>query len=177
MVPIVAFVGKANCGKTTFLEKLIRELNSRGLSICAIKHSHHEPAFDEGKKDTFRLREAGALRTVFHGPQTVILVDRGRRTADLIELARQLAGTADLVVAEGYATARVPKIEISRAALYGELIYAESPELIAIVTDHIVDSSLPTFDLEDAAAVADFLIDRFELETESKFDVPSLESI
>jgi molybdopterin-guanine dinucleotide biosynthesis protein len=35
---VVSVVGKSNVGKTTFLEKLIRELKRRGYRVGTIKH-------------------------------------------------------------------------------------------------------------------------------------------
>ena len=38
MPPIVSIVGKSKSGKTTLIEKLIRELKSRGYQVATIKH-------------------------------------------------------------------------------------------------------------------------------------------
>ena len=46
-IPIVSFVGKSNSGKTTLLEKVIRELKSKGYRVATIKHSHNELDIDQ----------------------------------------------------------------------------------------------------------------------------------
>ena len=50
MIPILSLVGKSNAGKTTLLEKIVRELTSRGYKIATIKHDAHSFEIDhEGK--------------------------------------------------------------------------------------------------------------------------------
>jgi len=39
---VFIFVGHSGCGKTTLIEKLLRELSGRGLRVAAIKHAHHK---------------------------------------------------------------------------------------------------------------------------------------
>ena len=59
MLPIISIVGASNSGKTTFLEKLIPELASRGYRVGAVKHDAHGFEMDREGKDTWRLRGAG----------------------------------------------------------------------------------------------------------------------
>jgi molybdopterin-guanine dinucleotide biosynthesis protein len=40
-VPIISVVGKGDSGKTTFLEKLIRELADRGIRVATVNSSSH----------------------------------------------------------------------------------------------------------------------------------------
>ena len=40
--PVFIFVGHSGSGKTTLIEKLLRELGSRGLRVATIKHAHHK---------------------------------------------------------------------------------------------------------------------------------------
>ncbi len=54
------------------------------------------------------------------------------------------------------------KIEVSRSA-HSHQITARLDDLLAIVTDVAFDYQVPQFGLEDAAAVADFLVERFSL--------------
>lgn len=45
-VPVVSIVGKGDSGKTTFLEKLIRELVARGHRVATVKHHVHDYDID-----------------------------------------------------------------------------------------------------------------------------------
>lgn len=46
MIPVISIVGKSNVGKTTLLEKLLRELKRRGYKVATVKHDVH--GFDIG---------------------------------------------------------------------------------------------------------------------------------
>ena len=59
-VPIISIVGNSGAGKTTFLEKLIRQLKRRGYRVATIKHDTHNFQMDHPGKDTYRLAEAGS---------------------------------------------------------------------------------------------------------------------
>ncbi|HCW93969.1 MAG TPA: molybdopterin-guanine dinucleotide biosynthesis protein B, partial [Flexistipes sinusarabici] len=41
MIPVLSIVGSSDCGKTTLLENLIRELSGRGYKVGTIKHDVH----------------------------------------------------------------------------------------------------------------------------------------
>ena len=47
MPPIVSIIGKSKSGKTTLVEKLVRELKSRGYRVATIKHTNQKLPFDE----------------------------------------------------------------------------------------------------------------------------------
>ena len=42
MPKVFIFVGHSGAGKTTLIEKLLRELSGRGLRVATIKHAHHK---------------------------------------------------------------------------------------------------------------------------------------
>lgn len=54
-------VGKSNFGKTTLMEKLIRELDARGFRVGAVKHAHDKFNFYKQGKDSWRHKNAGAI--------------------------------------------------------------------------------------------------------------------
>jgi len=60
LIPVISVVGKSNSGKTTYLEKLIRELKNRDYKIAIIKHDVHGFDMDKPGKDTWRHAQAGA---------------------------------------------------------------------------------------------------------------------
>ena len=41
MIPVISIVGKKKSGKTTLIEKLIKELKIRGYRVATIKHDVH----------------------------------------------------------------------------------------------------------------------------------------
>ena len=61
--PILAFCAAVSgIGKTTLLTQLIPLLVAKGLRISVIKHAHHSFDIDHVGKDSFLLREAGAVQ-------------------------------------------------------------------------------------------------------------------
>jgi len=159
MPPIVSVVGRSDAGKTTFLEKLIPELKSRGLRIAVVKHDSHGFEMDQPGKDTWRLRQAGADAVMISSPRQMALIRTGLdREATLDELAALVGDTVDLVLTEGYKSGDKMKIEVSRRAVADGALLCEERELLAVVADGPRPVSVPQFDLEDAAGVADLLV-------------------
>ena len=59
---VVGFAGESGAGKTGLVEKLIGQLKARGLRVSVVKHAHHSLDVDQPGKDSWRHREAGAVR-------------------------------------------------------------------------------------------------------------------
>jgi molybdopterin-guanine dinucleotide biosynthesis protein len=70
----------------------------------------------------------------------------------------------DIVLTEGFKRSRLPKIEIHRAALAAPLLGRgefDDPNLLAVVSDELLEIDIPCFDLEDVLRIADFLESSF----------------
>ncbi len=160
MPPIVSVVGRSDSGKTTFLEKLIPELKKLGLRVAVVKHDRHGFEMDRPGKDTWRLRQAGADAVMISAPNQMALIRGGlSQELPLDELATLVSDAVDLVLTEGYKSGDKPKIEVSRKVIAeGELLCTDE-ELLAVVSDHTHNVSVPQFDLEDAEGVAALLAD------------------
>lgn len=63
MTRVCAVCGVKNSGKTTLIEKLIREYTARGVRTAVIKHDGHDFACDIPGTDSSRFYEAGAYGT------------------------------------------------------------------------------------------------------------------
>src|SRR5512139_3302870 len=86
--PIVSIVGKSDSGKTTFLEKLIAELASRGWRVATVKHhAHSEDDVDTVGKDSWRHRQAGAAVSVVASGTQIGIVRELTRELTLDEIA------------------------------------------------------------------------------------------
>jgi molybdopterin-guanine dinucleotide biosynthesis protein B len=162
---VVCLIAKSGTGKTTFLEKLIPHLKARGLRVGVLKHHAHATAFDVPGKDSYRMAQAGADIVVGTCAVQVAVFYQENGSGDLDALIARHLADVDLVLAEGYKQGHHPKIEVCRAAnaTYGTGGFPElqggSDDLLAIVSDCPVDVDLPRFDLEDAAGVAEFLVE------------------
>ncbi len=154
-VPVVSIVGKSGVGKTTALERIIRETKRRGYKVGTIKHDIHGFEMDKPGKDSWRHTQAGSDAVVVSGPRKVALIRQLDEEMALDEIV-QLMGDVDLVLTEGYKRGDKPKIEVSREVRGAELL-CQPGELIGIMADYPIDMPVPQFALEDAAGVVDLL--------------------
>ena len=153
-------VGWKNAGKTTLMEKLVAEMTGRGLSVSTVKHAHHAFEADQPGKDSWRHRQAGAREVlVCSGARWALMSElRGQPEPPLEALLAHLA-PVDLVLIEGYKRDRHLKVEAWRAATGAPRIGDDDPTVRAIATnDPLPDYRLPVLPLDDAAAVADFIL-------------------
>lgn len=160
--PIVSFVGNSGSGKTTLLERLISQLTHRGLRMGTIKHDVHGFEMDKPGKDSWRHKQAGAVTTIISSPFQVGMVmdvECEKSPEDLLTLMSDL----DLVLTEGYKTANLPKIEIFRSQITKAPLCRNDQNLIAYVSDEIIDLSVPRFSPDDIGGLTDFLISHFSL--------------
>ena len=161
-VPVVSVVGNSGVGKTTLLEKLVRELKSRGYRVAAIKHDAHNFQMDHPGKDTYRLAEAGSDAVIISAAGRLALLEKVEEERSLDDVVAMVSDRVDIVLTEGYRRAAAAKIEVSRRAFSSELV-APVDELMALVTDQQFDIDVPHFGLNDAAGVVDLLERRFSL--------------
>lgn len=159
--PIVAVVGKSDAGKTTFLEKLLKELKHRKIKVGTVKHDVHGFDIDKPGKDTWRHAQAGADAVVISSPSKVAIIKKVEEELTLDQVAEAVSDM-DIVLTEGYKRSNKPKIEINRTAHSTELLCTPD-ELIALVSDRQWDIGVPVFDLDDAPGVASLLQEKYGL--------------
>jgi len=167
-VPIVSVVGKGDSGKTTFLEKLIRDLADRGIRVATVKHHIHDYDIDVPGKDSYRHSRAGAFATMVSSPEKFALIHEVAEEMPLDTIARVAHDTgAELLITEGYKRTGRNRIEVSRRERSDALI-CTAEELTALVTDNdalaaeMSAAGVPVFDLDDGApGVADLIVEGF----------------
>jgi molybdopterin-guanine dinucleotide biosynthesis protein B len=159
---IFGIAGWKNSGKTGLAVRLVEEFTRRGYRISTIKHAHHDFDIDKVGADSFRHRQAGAHEVaIVSGTRFAIMHElRGEPEPSFEEILSRIA-PCDLVLIEGYKREPVPKIEARRLeAAKREPLAPTDPWIKAIAADHAVtDTSLPLFDLDDTAGIADFIMD------------------
>jgi molybdopterin-guanine dinucleotide biosynthesis protein B len=155
MPPIVSIVGKSSSGKTTFLEKLIHEITTRGYRVATIKHSHHSISFDNPNKDSWRHAQAGAASTLVSSTTEIQVIRPVPQEQTIDELARNLGEDFDLILTEGFSRGEMPKIEVHRKEA-GPLLETAS-NLFAVVTDEPLDTSARQFSFDEVKGVADLV--------------------
>ncbi len=172
-LPILGFAGYSGSGKTTLLEKLIPLLKNKNIRIGLIKHSHHDIEMDKPTKDSFKLRHAGSNQTLLATSKRHFLVFEYHNTPEtrepsLTECIAQLDHSQlDLILVEGFRTAKIPKIEVHRAALGKPLLHPHDPHIIAIATldDPNTETAYPikTLQLNDPEQISTFVLANFNL--------------
>lgn len=156
---VFGITGWKNTGKTTLTERLVTEFTRRGLTVSTVKHAHHAVDIDQPATDSYRHRAAGASQVVLASANRWALMNelRGAPEPELDDLLARL-DRVDIVLVEGFKRAAHPKIETYRKAAGHALIAPENPTVRAVATDTVLAVDLPQFDLNDIAAIADFLL-------------------
>lgn len=166
-VPLLGFCAYGSgIGKTTLLTSLIPVLTARGLRISVIKHAHHTFDIDHPGKDSYRLRESGAVQMLLGSRHRWALMTELSRIPDqahtepgLSDLLQHIDPTfADLIVVEGFKQEPIPKIEVYRPNLNKPMLAEHDSHIIAIASDAQVTTELPQLDLNNPGEIADFIL-------------------
>ena len=160
MPPVLAIIGKKNCGKTTLIEKLIPELIDLGLRIGTIKHHHGAISMDQPGKDTWRHKQAGAHTVVLSSPTGLGVIRDTPGEIPVSELVEHYFSDVDLVLTEGYKKEKLPKVEIFRSTVHAEPLPNPGEDLIAIMSDVEVAQNIPRFRLTETRQLAKFMVER-----------------
>ncbi len=166
MIPVVSIVGRSDTGKTTLIEKLVRELTSRGYRIGTIKHDVHGFDIDREGKDSYRHRAAGSRITVISSPAKAAVITDTDRDMDIDEIVFKYMDGVDLIITEGYKGNSKPKIEVYRKEAYPDLLCTADDNLLALATDIIHDLGVPQYDINDAGGLATLIEQKFLREGE-----------
>lgn len=157
MLKMFGITGYSGSGKTTLLEKLLPELQKRGMRVAVIKHTHHNAQVDKTGKDSWRMTQVGAAQVIMACDQRWALMTETPQAVSLAYLAQQCDPTlVDLILVEGFKQEPIPKILLHRQAMSKPLPDIDS-NVIALATDYPLANSLPVLDLNCISDIADFI--------------------
>jgi molybdopterin-guanine dinucleotide biosynthesis protein B len=162
---VIGVAGFKNAGKTTLVEKLVRELTGRGYRVSTVKHAHHSFDIDHEGRDSFRHRHAGASEVaVISGHRWAIIHElRGEAEPPLSSILAKL-GACDLVLVEGYKHGSHDKIEVRDVGLDHPKLAGRDPTIVAIAANGPVgDAEVPVFDRDHVGSLAGFIITHMRL--------------
>jgi len=162
MLPVVSIVGKSKSGKTVLMEHLIAEFKRKGYRVAAVKHSRGGIEMDHTGKDSWRFAQAGSDAVLVSSPGKLVFIRSLDRDLTVEEILPIIGAEFDLVLVEGFKKSKTPKIEVHRKELGSDLLFSPR-ELIAIVSDEPLDTSVVQFSWDDAVGVADFIERNFVL--------------
>jgi molybdopterin-guanine dinucleotide biosynthesis protein B len=161
---ILGFCGYSGSGKTTLIEGLLPRLKAHGLRVSVIKHAHHGFDIDRPGKDSFRHREAGAGEVMLLSDRRWVLMHEVReKSPPKLEALIDRLSPCDLLLLEGFKTAVYDKIEVYRPSIGKAPIWPDGERIVAVASDERVDCPLPLLDLNDHAAVTNFVLQHLEL--------------
>jgi len=134
--PVLGVIGSSGSGKTTLLTWLVEQLAGQGLRVNIIKHSHHDIELEPPRKDSARLRMAGAAEVMIASPFRVAIMQelRGAPEPSLAEHLARLS-PADLTIVEGYKWEPLPKLEVYRPAVGKPPLFPDDPGIVAVASD------------------------------------------
>jgi molybdopterin-guanine dinucleotide biosynthesis protein B len=156
---IFGIAGYSGSGKTTLIEKLIPLFAARGLTVSLIKHAHHTFDVDQPGKDSYRHRHAGCQEVLVTSSRRWALMHelRGAPEPALADLVKHVAA-CDLLLIEGFKHEPISKLEVYRSVVGESLLHPQDAYVVAVASDQPVDTRLPQFRLDDAAAIAAFIV-------------------
>ncbi len=158
--PVVSIVGRSDTGKTTLIEKLLKELTRRGYRAATIKHDVHGFEIDKEGKDSYRHKHAGAVMSIISSPAKIAVIKDVGKDMSIDEIAARFIDDVDIILTEGYKRNDKPKIEVYRAAAYPDLLCTTEDDLIAIATDTRHGLNVPQVDINDAPGLVDIIEER-----------------
>lgn len=157
---VFGVTGWKNSGKTTLVERLVKELTARGRRVSTVKHAHHDFDIDKEGTDSFRHRQAGATEVaIVSGHRWALMHELRDEREPALEAILSRLEPCDLVLVEGYKREGHAKIESRRLAAKDTApLSAGDPHIVAIAADHpLVGEELPVFLLDDIKSIADFI--------------------
>ncbi|MSP96258.1 MAG: molybdopterin-guanine dinucleotide biosynthesis protein B [Betaproteobacteria bacterium] len=158
------FAGWSGSGKTTLIEKLIPRFVKTGLRVSLVKHAHHTFDVDQPGKDSYRHRHAGAMEVLVTSSRRWVLMHelRGTHEPSFEEQLKHLS-PCDLVIVEGFKFQPIPKLEVFRVVNDSALLHPNDANIVAVASDTRIDTILPLLDLNDDAAIAEFILGYLQL--------------
>ena len=157
MSKVIGVVGWKDVGKTFFATEIIKLLVSKKFKVGSIKHAHHNFDIDQPGTDSFKHRNAGSSQVVISSSKrwAKIIENNNKKEKSLEELIKEFHDI-DIVVVEGFKKENHPKIEIIEKD--SQIINTEVKNLIAIVSDEVLNSNIPVFKKNDIRGLVEFII-------------------
>ncbi len=157
-VPVVCVVSASSgTGKTTFLERLIKEVVNRGYRVGTIKSDSHGFEMDVPGKDTWKFSQAGAKATAIIGPDKYAIIHKTDHRKELDQVIAMIEDV-DIILVEGFKMSTLPRFEVVRRER-GTDIVSPIEYLIAVVTDvKEIDVAVPILDINDIQEATDLLL-------------------
>ncbi len=154
---VISVVGNSGAGKTTLIERLLREFSGRRCTVAAVKHCPHGFDLDVEGKDSWRFAQAGARGVFLTSPSRVGLIEDKEPVPGLKSIAEHYFPSFDIVFGEGFSEEKeVAKIVVLRKGISD---YVQSPQddILALVSDFEIKAEKPVFKPDDVSGITNFI--------------------
>jgi len=166
---IFAITGHKNTGKTNLLERVLKEMVSRGITVSTIKHAHHDTDIDHPGRDSYRHRQAGASQVILSTKNRWAIMTelRGSPEAKLEDIIKSM-NPVQLILIEGYKDNLYSKIETFRQEINKPLLARSNGTIKAVASDtSIQDLKVPNFNLNDTKKITNFVLQEVGIKIET----------
>jgi len=121
---VIGMYGYSKSGKTTLIERVIRQLTHEGRRVAAVKVSGHAASLDEPGKDTWRFTHAGAVAVALSAQSETALMFNHPLKLDAILRALELLQQPEVIIVEGANDPSVRKIRLGEIELRENTIWS-----------------------------------------------------
>lgn len=161
-IPVITIAAHSGTGKTTLITNLIPFFTKKNIKVGVLKHSHHQIEIDQPGKDSYQISHAGAAQMLIASEQTFAMVSRPPSPISFEQLLLQFdASLCDLIIVEGYKGSSYDNLVLLRDAAPRDNNTLITENTIAIATDKPVNTTIPTLNINQPEAIANFLINRY----------------
>ena len=159
---ICGIVGWKNSGKTFFARKLISYFTNRKFNVASIKHAHDDFDIDKPNTDSFLHRQAGSQQVIISSSKRWAKISELNKSKEktLYELIEEL-NRPDIIIVEGLKNEKHAKIEIiSDVSDPLTYLFPHLNNVIGIVADSKIETSIKQFSKNEIAIIADYILQR-----------------
>jgi len=157
MTKVIGIVGWKDVGKTHLVTEIIKLLVAKNYRVGSIKHAHHDFDIDKPGTDSFKHRESGSSQVIISSSKRWAKINENidNREKSLKELIEEFENI-DIIIVEGFKNEIHPKIEIITNNV--EISNSKINNVIAIVSDVMLNSNTPVFKKNEIKSLVEFII-------------------
>ncbi|MBD3414195.1 MAG: molybdopterin-guanine dinucleotide biosynthesis protein B [Candidatus Aminicenantes bacterium] len=154
---LIVFAGRSDTGKTTLLQKVIRELKKRDYSVGVIKWCSQGFSLDKKGTDSWLLSEAGADSVALTSQDKSAVMINHASKPGIKDTALRYFKDMDIVISEGgRRETQLKKIEMLRKGVH-ESPEIPAQELMGIIADFDVPGHSPVLKPDQIKKIADLI--------------------